>query len=592
MIRKITCLLLVPLLSFSLFSGTIVHANTIPDNPTLSYMLSISKEPTADMYGPSSAGATDSVVHYSRVGISGLGQNFWHTVLTQQGLKDKIYYDAFFNSKEMFDPDNVLSIASDNKYKTQHIMVFGDVVGFSSYLGVTTYQGSKKSCAWDNESETDPSKFLDFNISILKNPDNTKDYTTEFNDMVKSSTKASSTQMDDGGLFCIAPSQIPLDNKWYYNGINQFVKLVSIISLDGYSNIKVYRYMQLDYSKEWYDDNPSQPYDFNGEVEKNDYVYSDPTPDPTPTPTKKVYTSTRIWGQQRMDTAEEIAKNFNSGTVNNVILASAYNYPDSLSGSTLAAKLNAPILLCGNSKSDSGQALEYINNHLAKTGGTVYILGGTGVIGTDLENYLKGLKFNVNRLGGATRYDTNKQIAIAENVKQGTPVMLAYSGNYPDALSASSIAGIKGYPIIFSDTDSLPQQTLGILSIIKPSTVYILGDTGVISDKVKDQIESSLGLSDANIVRMGGATRYDTCMSILKQFNIDTANAIIVSGQNFPDALAGSILGVKLNAPIIITDNNDVSKQKSYLDSTNISNLYALGGSGVISDDTINALKK
>lgn len=303
----------------------------------------------------------------------------------------------------------------------------------------------------------------------------------------------------------------------------------------------------------------------------------------------KSYTTKRLSGDNRFDTAKSIAEEYNSGSVQNVVLASGSDFPDALSGSVLAAKLKAPILLAGPDPSGSPGTMDYIENHLSKSG-NIYILGGTGAISEDFRQTLESLGYNnITRLSGADRYETNQKINDALNVAKGTPVVIASGESFPDALSISSVAGLKGYPIILSEYASLPAQAEETLKEIQPSAVYVIGGTGVISDSVLGEIKSLTGLPDSSLIRIWGNDRYETSINVAKYFNLPGDTVTLASGENFPDALAGSVLSSKLNAPIILI-SGDISRQKQYLDSTHYINEMIFGGSGVISDSIVNQL--
>jgi putative cell wall-binding protein len=286
----------------------------------------------------------------------------------------------------------------------------------------------------------------------------------------------------------------------------------------------------------------------------------------------KTYKEKRISGDNSIDTSLAIATEFNNSTVQNVILANAYLFPDALSGSVLTKKYNAPILLVG-SVSENTNTLAFIKSHLA-TDGMIYLLGGTASISDDVVNSIKALGFNnIVRLGGSDRIDTNLAIVNNLNVVQGTPIIIASQINYPDALSISPIASLKGYPILLSDIDTTDQRTLDAISSIKPSTIYIVGGTGVIDSNVENVLKSYA----PNVIRLGGIDRYDTSLIINNYFNLSSTTAIIASGNNFQEALSGIALAVKNSSPVILTDTTDVTRQKQYLSTTNISNLYLLG---------------
>lgn len=82
----------------------------------------------------------------------------------------------------------------------------------------------------------------------------------------------------------------------------------------------------------------------------------------------KKYSESRIYGNNRYETSENIANNFNNNSNNkikNIILASGENFPDALSGSSIAVKQNAVILLVNDkSASDLKKCLDCcsINN--------------------------------------------------------------------------------------------------------------------------------------------------------------------------------------------------------------------------------------
>lgn len=302
----------------------------------------------------------------------------------------------------------------------------------------------------------------------------------------------------------------------------------------------------------------------------------------------KNYTSQRLSGDSRFDTAKAIGEAYNNGTVQNVIITSGLNFPDALSGSVLAMHLNAPILLTGMTVAESGATLDYIKNHLDKNG-NIYILGGPGVVGESFSQAFNSMGFEntkIIRLWGNDRYATNQEINNKLNPETGTPVIIASGQNFPDALSISSVAAHNGFPIILTDRDSLPAQAAETLSKINPAQVFIAGGTGVISDSVKASIQSMIHLSDSNVVRIAGSDRYETSIKIANYFRLDLSGntATIANGENFPDALAGSVLAAKLKAPVLLV-GGDGSKQKDYLDSyTNYTNEIIFGGSGAVSD--------
>lgn len=306
-----------------------------------------------------------------------------------------------------------------------------------------------------------------------------------------------------------------------------------------------------------------------------------------------INTVTRLCGLNRYETAVKIASTYNSGTLQNVIIATGEDFPDSLSGNVFASKIKAPILLVGKDVSSSLTTLNYITSKLDK-GGNIYLLGGNGAVGDDIVKYLQNNGYSkFTRLGGTDRFETNKAIENQLGTAKGTPVFLVTADNFPDALSISSIAAIKGWPIILTNSDGLSQSAKEMIADIAPSQVFLVGGEGVLKPQIKADIKALLpGLSDQSIIRLGGQDRYDTSAQVLKYFNLNTSNCVLATGENFPDGIAGGVLASKLNAPIILINDSSLSKQKLVIDSANPTYLTILGGTGVVSSNVENRLQK
>ncbi|MDA8441213.1 MAG: cell wall-binding repeat-containing protein [Peptococcaceae bacterium] len=292
---------------------------------------------------------------------------------------------------------------------------------------------------------------------------------------------------------------------------------------------------------------------------------------------------TRQAGQSRVDTALAIAKAEYPGKIENAVLTIADTYPDALAGSVLAYQMNAPILLVENSTAEQAKVLTYLKDNL-DTAGTVYILGGTGVVGMDIETQIQADGFkNITRLGGADRYATSVQIAQAEGVATGTPIVLVSGENYPDALSVSSVAGQRHFPILLVQNDGISESVSQEIAAIKPSKVFIIGGEGVIIPALENQVAHLTGLAQANIVRIGGADRYATSLAVAQYFNLTGQIVCVSTGSNYPDALAGSVYAAKHNAPIILAHGSLPDQTVNYLKSKNLTEAIIFGGDAAVS---------
>lgn len=300
----------------------------------------------------------------------------------------------------------------------------------------------------------------------------------------------------------------------------------------------------------------------------------------------------RLFGQDRFQTAKAISEQVNSGMATDVILTSGNNFPDALSASVLAKKLNAPILLVDNKVQNSSEALTYIYTHL-RVDGAIHIIGGEGIIGQDFIAQLNqsGYK-NIDRIGGHDRYDTDNLIAQKLDVAKNTPVVIASGENFPDALSISSIASSKGYPILLVNQNEMAQDIKDFITNDQPSQVYIVGGVGVVSEGLKAEVQSLA--PSTSITRLSGQDRFETAGQILKTFSLNPKTIYLASGNNFPDALAGSALASIKGDPIVLIDSTASTVPpaiESYLKQLHDANVKpevkTLGGTGVVSDAVV-----
>lgn len=312
----------------------------------------------------------------------------------------------------------------------------------------------------------------------------------------------------------------------------------------------------------------------------------------------------RLAGQTRYQTAKAVAESFNSGQVDNVVIATGNGFADALSVSVLAGQRDAPILLANQTTSKSQEALDYISKHMSR--GKVWIAGGTGVIDNTFESKLRSMGNSVERIAERDRYGTCLAIAEKVNAPQGTPVFIASGENFPDALSIASVAASRGYPIILSPKNTLPSEVESYLSKQQPSVVFIIGGTGVISPSIESNIKTIL--PSATVTRIAGQNRFETAAAVYEKFFPCPPQVYIASGMDFADALSASVLAAKDDAPIILINHQnpiwsysewyytnryyepDNNSTCDYLLNLGTSNMTIIGGTNAISQPIANNL--
>lgn len=290
----------------------------------------------------------------------------------------------------------------------------------------------------------------------------------------------------------------------------------------------------------------------------------------------------RICGNDRYDTAIAIADNLKKEKqirkFDCVVVASGLNYPDALAGGCLAAEKEAPMLLVGTDTSSEKKTADYIKANL-KDGGSVYILGGTGVVTDRFKNSLSGNR-NVYRLSGKDRYATN--LAILNNLKaEGADLLICTGNGYADSLSASAV----GLPILLATGDSLTAQQRAYVEKLGPENIYIIGGTGVISNKLMNSLKTADG---CNVERVAGNDRYATSVRVAEKFFPEgSSNMLMAYALNYPDGLSGGPLAVHMGAPLVLTDGKNYSYADSYATAAGASYGIVLGGPTLVTDNAV-----
>jgi putative cell wall-binding protein len=273
----------------------------------------------------------------------------------------------------------------------------------------------------------------------------------------------------------------------------------------------------------------------------------------------------RLSGKERFDTAVKISQE-GWNQANTVVLAQGYDFPDALTGGPLAYKHDSPLLLTEKNRLTAVTKEEIKRLKVSN----VIILGGTGAIGPEVESALKGMELKVKRIGGIDRFETAKKIAEEVNANAGQAI-IAYGYNYPDALSVAPYASKNGVPILLTNTSKVPDFTKQALDGVDKK--IIVGGEAAVSSKVMKEIGADQ--------RIRGIDRYETSLAIAKALplNNEDNTVLVASGKNFPDALAGSVLAAKKDAPLLLSQPEDLPDSvETFMTSSRFEEFYLMGG--------------
>ena len=199
------------------------------------------------------------------------------------------------------------------------------------------------------------------------------------------------------------------------------------------------------------------------------------------------FTVKRLAGNTRYDTNLEILKEAGVGD-KDILVCTGKNFADGLS----ASAVNKPILLVKDSLNAAQK--EFLSG---LSGNKIYVIGGTNAVSAKTESAL-GAYGSVTRISGASRYDTSVNIA-KEFFPNASSAVLAYGQNFPDGLSAGSLACSMNAPLILTSTNK-PDQAVTYVTAAGIKSGAVLGGPGLISDKVVKRI-FSMGTDDQITVK-------------------------------------------------------------------------------------------
>ncbi|MFC0906735.1 cell wall-binding repeat-containing protein [Clostridium sp. MT-14] len=291
---------------------------------------------------------------------------------------------------------------------------------------------------------------------------------------------------------------------------------------------------------------------------------------------------TRLSGQDRYETSANISKN-NWSTSENVVLSSGQGddkFADSLAGTTLAYQLNSPILL-----TNTNYIPTVISDEIKRLNAeNIYLLGGTGVISSAVENSLKNLGYSVTRLSGLNRYETAAR--IGEEVKKYKPiggVFLTTGYKFQYAMAALPYVGKENDIVLFTDGNSLNFTTKDVLKRLNVDNVTILGGNAVVPSNVDNEL-MKMGIT---VKRIDGNTPIDFNTNILRTLGNNIDGLAVASGRVFADSLSGSIVAAKNNLGMALIDD----KFDYNMSMNKLNKILIYGGYSVVTPETESYLK-
>lgn len=184
----------------------------------------------------------------------------------------------------------------------------------------------------------------------------------------------------------------------------------------------------------------------------------------------------RIYGNTRVETANQIFDQNQSNMSTDAIIATSNNFADALSIAPYAYSTKTPILLT-NSQSLDNSVEQTIRS---KEFSNIHILGGTSAISTNIENRIESISnASIDRVYGQTRYETSLNIAKTFMNPKSDQLIFATGENFADALAGGALAGKLNSPLLLINNDNHTLDSI-YSAYEHPKTLTVLGGKNAI----------------------------------------------------------------------------------------------------------------
>ncbi|WP_099331814.1 cell wall-binding repeat-containing protein [Actinomyces minihominis] len=307
----------------------------------------------------------------------------------------------------------------------------------------------------------------------------------------------------------------------------------------------------------------------------------------TPPPTFPLDQVVRLSGADRIATNVAVnQETMKSGRP--LFIATSSDYADALSAGPAAAVTGGALML-SSSGGLNAASLDLIK---VRRPSEVFLVGGSSVVpdkvATQLQKVAPGTA--VTRISGRDRYGTSA--ALMEKFFKGravASVFIATGRDYPDALTASSVAGALASPVLLVNgvqTERLGQQAADFLAAKKPSRVIIVGGEGA----VNGTLEGNLRRTYPGTQRVSGRDRYATNLALNDYLGsnggVAPSKVWIATGKDFPDALSAAVPAGLAGQRLVLSNGKCIPKPvvSQWLNSatSKVKSVRIVGGSGVL----------
>lgn len=192
----------------------------------------------------------------------------------------------------------------------------------------------------------------------------------------------------------------------------------------------------------------------------------------------------------------------------------------------------------------------------------------------------------LTELKGTDRYQTAVEIS-KKNFEKAETVILASGENFPDALAAASLAGIKNAPLLLTEKGGVPTVVKEEIQRLGAKNIILLGGEKAIDATVEKAFEGK------EVERLAGADRYQTAAKItelVQKAHPEVKTVILADGRNYPDAMAVGSYAAKNGIGILLADGESLAKETAKA-IENMEKVIIVGGEASVPEKIEKAIK-
>ena len=164
-----------------------------------------------------------------------------------------------------------------------------------------------------------------------------------------------------------------------------------------------------------------------------------------------------------------------------LFVATGESFADALSAGAAAGSVGAPVLLVRGGDLEATAEQQQLLNTLGVS--NVRVAGGVAAVSEPLGASIAAGR-SLLRYAGVDRFDTSAKIGADFNTARGTTYR-ANGTSFADALAGAAVAGAQKMPLLLSSSTCVPGSVRNLETLIRPSSVKVLGGTSVLSEAVR-----------------------------------------------------------------------------------------------------------